>query len=308
MKKTFLILAIAFTAVSANAQFLFRISGKKIKEPSYILGSVHTLPGSLLDSIPEFIEAESKCRQLYAEYDISSQQSMAQAQAAGQQAISLPEGKNIFDVLNQDQIDLLNTRFKETFQVNFTDSVMKTVWNYQPNVLITTFSLIFTSQEMQKHPELGMTGTPIDMFCINRAKERGLSFGQLDEVQPEDKLKKMRDSLNAKIDVQVDSLVAFLSDMELRNFYTEGCDDKTFSDNAYAAYYQTILAEVEKRKQRPEPIGKRAITIVLHNQTTGFRRLTSSPNCLRPATSDGCPKSKPPSAKHQPYLYSAQDI
>ena len=138
MKKTFLILAIAFTAVSANAQFLFRISGKKIKEPSYILGSVHTLPGSLLDSIPEFIEAESKCRQLYAEYDISSQQSMAQAQAAGQQAISLPEGKNIFDVLNQDQIDLLNTRFKETFQVNFTDSVMKTVWNYQPNVLMTT--------------------------------------------------------------------------------------------------------------------------------------------------------------------------
>lgn len=216
MKKTFLILAIAFTAVSANAQFLFRISGKKIKEPSYILGSVHTLPGSLLDSIPEFIEAESKCRQLYAEYDISSQQSMAQAQAAGQQAISLPEGKNIFDVLNQDQIDLLNTRFKETFQVNFTDSVMKSVWNYQPNVLITTFSLIFTSQEMQKHPELGMTGTPIDMFCINRAKERGLSFGQLDEVQPEDKLKKMRDSLNAKIDVQVDSLVAFLSDMEHR--------------------------------------------------------------------------------------------
>ena len=66
MKKTFLILAIAFTAVSANAQFLFRISGKIIKEPSYILGSVHTLPGSLLDSIPEFVEAESKCRQLYA--------------------------------------------------------------------------------------------------------------------------------------------------------------------------------------------------------------------------------------------------
>ena len=30
MKKTFLILAIAFTAVSANAQFLFRISGKKM--------------------------------------------------------------------------------------------------------------------------------------------------------------------------------------------------------------------------------------------------------------------------------------
>ena len=195
-------LTIAFTAMSANAQFLFRISGKKIKQPSYILGSVHTLPGSLLDSIPEFVEAESKCKQLYAEFDISSKQTMTQAQTAGQQALSLPEGKTIFDVLNKEQIDLLNKRFKETFQVNFTDSVMKSVWNFQPTVFITTFSLVFTTKEMQKHPELGLTGTPIDLFCINRAKARGMSFGQLDEVQPEDKLQKMRDTLIGLIQLQ----------------------------------------------------------------------------------------------------------
>ena len=135
MKRIILTLTLALATVYANAQFLFRISGNKVKEPSYILGSVHTLPGSMLDSIPEFLEAEAKCSQLYAEYDISSQQAMAQAQTAGQQAISLPDGKTIFDVLNKGQIDLLNNRFKETFQVNFTDSVMKTVWNYQPNVL-----------------------------------------------------------------------------------------------------------------------------------------------------------------------------
>ena len=216
MKKTILTLTIALASMSANAQFLFRISGNNVKEPSYILGSVHTLPGSLLDSIPEFLEAESKCHQLYAEYDISSQQAMAQAQTAGQQAISLPDGKTIFDVLNKGQIDLLNNRFKETFQVNFTDSVMKTVWNYQPNVLITTFTLVFTTQEMQKHPELGLTGTPIDIVCINRAKERGMTLGQLDEIQSEDKLKNMRDSLMSKIDVQVDSLMAFLNEIEHR--------------------------------------------------------------------------------------------
>ncbi len=216
MKRIILTLTLALATVYANAQFLFRISGNKVKEPSYILGSVHTLPGSMLDSIPEFLEAEAKCSQLYAEYDISSQQAMAQAQTAGQQAISLPDGKTIFDVLNKGQIDLLNNRFKETFQVNFTDSVMKTVWNYQPNVLITTFTLVFTTQEMQKHPELGLTGTPIDIVCINRAKERGMTLGQLDEIQSEDKLKNMRDSLMSKIDVQVDSLMAFLNEIEHR--------------------------------------------------------------------------------------------
>ncbi|WP_033147208.1 hypothetical protein [Prevotella sp. P6B1] len=44
-KRFILSLTIALVAVSANAQFLFRISGKKIKAPSYILGSVHTLVG-----------------------------------------------------------------------------------------------------------------------------------------------------------------------------------------------------------------------------------------------------------------------
>ena len=264
MTKTILTLTIALASMSANAQFLFRISGNNVKEPSYILGSVHTLPGSLLDSIPEFLEAESKCHQLYAEYDISSQQAMAQAQTAGQQAISLPDGKTIFDVLNMEQMDLLNYRFKETFQVNFTDSVMKAVWSYQPNVLITTFSLVFTTQEMQKHPELGLTGTPIDMVCINRAKERGKTIGQLDEIQPEDKLKNMRDSLNAKIDVQVDSLMAFLNDIEHRKqmiadelnsvalsgkYWKEG-DYDSFAGSAY--WVSQIQKQPDLFKQRNE--------------------------------------------------------
>lgn len=69
MKKYIFALSFAFVTIGANAQFLFRISGNTLKEPSYILGSVHTLPGSLLDSIPEYLEAEAACRQLYAEYE-----------------------------------------------------------------------------------------------------------------------------------------------------------------------------------------------------------------------------------------------
>ena len=57
--------------------------------------------------------------------------------------------------------------------------------------------------------------------------------------------------------------VPFLSDMELHNFYTEDCDDKTFSDIAYAAYYQTILAEVEKRKQQVKQETGREVPVIL---------------------------------------------
>ena len=209
-------LFVLVAATTVNAQFLFRISGNGQDKPSYILGTLHTLPGSLLDSIPEYLKAEAECKQLYAEYDISSQQKMTELQTAGQQAIVLPDGKTIFDVLTMEQLDALDYRFKEVFQVNLTDSAMKATWNYQPFVFLTTFTLIFTTMEMQKHPEMGMVGTPIDMACITRAKERGLTFGQLDQVQSQDSLQKLRDTQMEKIDAQVDSLMSFLRHFDER--------------------------------------------------------------------------------------------
>ena len=128
-------------AVTVNAQFLFCVKGKGLEQPSYILGSIHTLPGSLLDSIPEYLEAEAACKQLYAEYEVNNEQKMKEVMAAGQQALSLPEGKTLFDVLTMEQLDALNYRFKEVFQVNVTDSAMMTTWHYQPQVFPGTFAL-----------------------------------------------------------------------------------------------------------------------------------------------------------------------
>lgn len=62
MKKTIITILLCTAAATVNAQFLFRINGGGLEKPSYILGSVHTLPGSLLDSIPEFLKAESTCQ------------------------------------------------------------------------------------------------------------------------------------------------------------------------------------------------------------------------------------------------------
>ena len=216
MKKTIITILLCTAAITVNAQFLFRINGGGLQEPSYVLGSIHTLPGSILDSIPEYLEAEAACRQLYTEYDISDQQKINEVQTAGQQAITLPDGKTIFDVLNMEQMDALNYRFNETFHVNLTDSVMKATWNYQPLVFISTFNLVFATQEIQKHPELAMTGTPIDLVCINRAKERGIKLGQLDEIQPQDSLTKMRNTMNEQLNTQIDSLMSYLDNFEQR--------------------------------------------------------------------------------------------
>ena len=203
-------------AITANAQFLFRIDGGGLEKPSYILGSIHTLPGSLLDSIPEFLKAEAECQQLYAEYDIDDQQKMDELKTVGQQVTNLPDGKTIFDVLSKEQIDVLNAKYNEVFHINLTDSAMKAVWNYMPFVHLSTFNLIFTFEEIRKHPEMSMTTTPMDHACILRAKERGLTVGLLDQIQSQDSLAKMRDKWMESLDTQVDSLMQFLNNFEQR--------------------------------------------------------------------------------------------
>ena len=113
-------------------------------------------------------------------------------------------------------LDALNYRFKETFQMNLTDSAMKGSWNYQPFVFLTTFTLVFTITEMQKHPELGMAGKPIDAVCIARAQERGMTIGQLDQIQSQDSLQKIRNTWMENMDMQIDSLMSFLEHFDER--------------------------------------------------------------------------------------------
>ena len=216
MKKTILTTLLVIAAITVNAQFLFRINGGGLQKPSYILGSVHTMPGAILDSIPEYLKAEEACQQLYVEMNLNSQQQMDEVKNAGQQATTLPDGKTIFDVLTPEQLDALNYRFKETFQMNLTDSAMKGSWNYQPFVFLTTFTLVFTITEMQKHPELGMAGKPIDAVCIARAQERGMTIGQLDQIQSQDSLQKIRNTWMENMDMQIDSLMSFLEHFDER--------------------------------------------------------------------------------------------
>ena len=119
MKKTILLIILAITAITADAQFLFRVSGNGLKEPSYILGTIHTLPSSVkIDSIPEYVEAEAKCRQLYAEADTSATQVIADALATEKENRVLPEGKTIGDLLPPEQFDLLKTWVKKVLNKN----------------------------------------------------------------------------------------------------------------------------------------------------------------------------------------------
>ena len=212
-KKTILSVISFFVVLSANAQLLFRISGNGLKEPSYILGTIHYLPGSLLDSIPEYLEAESQCQQMYVEHMPSATTlAVSLGEQDGKQVrqkVDYPDGKNIFDVIDEESAAILVEKYKEYMQINLSDTTWKSLWKITP----FEFQNHFTSRFLVQYRNKGI----MDMELMKRVQERGWNVGQLDDEKM--KLNELADSqekLPQTIEEQADSLMAFLKDYEGR--------------------------------------------------------------------------------------------
>ncbi len=212
-KKTILSVISFFVVLSANAQLLFRISGNGLKEPSYILGTIHYLPGSLLDSIPEYLEAESQCQQMYVEHMLSATTlAVSLDEPDGKQVrqkVDYPDGKNIFDVIDEESAAILVEKYKEYMHINLSDTTWKSLWKITP----FEFQNHFTSRFLDQYRNKGI----MDMELMKRVQERGWNVGQLDDEKM--KLNELADSqekLPQTIEEQADSLMAFLKDYEGR--------------------------------------------------------------------------------------------
>ena len=212
-KKIILCVISFFVVVTSNAQLLFRISGNGLNEPSYMLGTIHSLSGLLLDSIPEYQEAESQCQQMYVEQKRSATTMVIslgeQDGKQGQQEVDYPDGKNIFDFIDEESADILVEKYKNEMAVNLFDTTWKSLWKITP----ATFQYLLTSRFLTQYRKNGV----MDMYLMKRVQERGWNVGQLDDERM--KLNDLADSQEKQpqtIEEQADTLMAFLKDYEGR--------------------------------------------------------------------------------------------
>ena len=270
MKKSILLIILAVTAITADAQFLFRVSGNGLKEPSYILGTIHTLPSSVkIDSIPEYVEAEAKCRQLYAESDTAATQVIADALADEKESIFLPEGKTIGDLLAPEQFDLLKTWVKKVLNKNLSPRN-----NLKPINYLLLFNNAIQNEAMKKYYGDNEGFTKIDMDCIDRAVKRGMTLGHLDDYAI---VEKMPDRLgfSMDIDAQVDSLVSFLNNYdkihqqamdawkflsEMMDYWMKGDYDSFASMEGWDAFIATNPLDIVSRNEKWLPMMKAAMS------------------------------------------------
>lgn len=67
-------LAALFFALSSSAQLFYRIEGNGLSSPSYILGTHHLAPLSVMDGMPGWDDCLDRCGQLVGEIDMSEGQ------------------------------------------------------------------------------------------------------------------------------------------------------------------------------------------------------------------------------------------
>ena len=142
MKRFLVIIALTVVMLGASAQLLYRISGRELASPSYILGTYHLAPVSFVDSIPGLRRVMAECQQTYGEL-LTSQMANTDSVALLQQAMMLPDGMTIDKVLSADEMARLNAYMNKLLGMDLTNPLLaQQMGRMTPVALSTNLSLL----------------------------------------------------------------------------------------------------------------------------------------------------------------------
>ncbi len=125
-----------------NAQLLYRISAKDLKQPSYIVGTYHFAPASFVDSIPGLRDAMRQTAQVCGELDMNLAMNAESAQKMIA-AMMMPDGKSLKDILTTEEQNKLNAYMKGLMGADMTNPMVEQqMGKMSPQALTTQFTLL----------------------------------------------------------------------------------------------------------------------------------------------------------------------
>ncbi len=123
MKKLLGILLFISIALSANAQLLWKVSGKGLEKPSYIFGTYHLSPLSIKDSIAAMPQAMSETAQVYGEVVMSEMATPAFMQSM-QQQMMMPKDTTLQSLFTPEQYEEVGKAIKD---IDIDDNAFKSI-------------------------------------------------------------------------------------------------------------------------------------------------------------------------------------
>ena len=112
MKKIILSFATLIIALSGNAQILYKVSGNGAKGDSYVMGTHHLAPISIIDSIKGFNAAINSVDAVYGEIELSEMNSPASQQKMMMAAMA-PTDSTLSKVFTKEQFDSIDNVIKK---------------------------------------------------------------------------------------------------------------------------------------------------------------------------------------------------
>ena len=173
MKKITLFLMLLCISVCAHAQLLWKVSGKDLAQPSYVFGSHHLSPLSIVDSIAGFKPAMDEVQQVYGEI-VMEDMMKPEILMKIQQKTVLPGDTTLTMLYSKEKYDTLSQAVKSLMGVDLKmfDKIAPVALNVQMAVFIGLKSVEGFNPQQQ-----------LDMWMQSEAKKNGKPIGGLETVE-----------------------------------------------------------------------------------------------------------------------------
>lgn len=209
MKKGLILALLLYIVFSVGAQtenkytgsLLWKVSGKDITKPSYILGTHHLTDISFLDKVNGFKESFEACNVVIGELDLGSKNELMQLV---QTSVMIPEGeKGYKELLSEKEFEKLNADL-----LTHLGAPLEPFIGMKPSLISTLLAIkIYSNINPNYNPK---THQAIDEYVQKLAKEQNKTVKGLESA--DDQLKIL---FSDPIKEQLDDLICMLSEVEV---------------------------------------------------------------------------------------------
>lgn len=197
MNKTRLLtlIALIITAVTAQAKdgLLWKVTGGNTIGPSYILGTHHLVPKSMIDSIYGLRDAISDVDAVYGEV-ANTADVLAETQAAMLKYGMAPQDSTLSKVLSPDDYAIIDSILTSYFHI----PILKSLDMMKPMMVEIQFTSIQMADVTAKYGADGL----FDFALMQEMQDKGKEVNGLESVDDQ-----MRILMSAPISLQAKSLV-----------------------------------------------------------------------------------------------------
>lgn len=261
MKRIILILTIVTIAIAAQAQLLWKVSGNRLGRPSYIMGTYHFAPSSMIDKIPGMEQAFDGCDVVIGELEKESMVG-PEAQALAAQAMMAPADSTLDKLYTPEDYAIIEGVFDKYFgsmgvklsQMNVLKPMaistqmqamqaIKYFPSLNPNDLIDV--AVQTRANEKGRPSMALETVEEQIALLFNAPIADQAVGLLESCKNDDKFTLLSTALvEAYMAQDLERIEAVLNDPELNGDSDEGMEALLYDRNRnWAQKLATIMPE-----------------------------------------------------------------